>query len=84
MPTAVPSLNAEEVHVYSDPNSNSFRLTGIEGTYTASVYDINGKALFNKEIQADENISMGKCTKGMYIIRIITMNGTIEKKILKR
>ncbi|MDD5185115.1 MAG: leucine-rich repeat protein [Paludibacter sp.] len=83
MPTAIPTLNAEEINIYLDPVSGSFSIHGIEGIYTISIYDMNGRAMLCKQVQSNENISISNFPTGMYIIRIITKIGTIEQKVLK-
>ncbi|MFA5045960.1 MAG: leucine-rich repeat protein, partial [Paludibacter sp.] len=83
MPTAVPTINAEKISIYLDPVSGSFSIHGIEGIYTISIYDMNGRAMLCKQVQSNENISISNFPTGMYIIRIITKIGTIEQKVLK-
>ena len=83
MPTAVPVLLDEKISIYPNPIAESFRIQGIEGIITISIYDINGKALLRKQVQANENIYVSNFPKGLYFIRIFTKEGTIERKILK-
>lgn len=83
MPTAVPSLLDEKINIYLDPVTGSFRIHGIEGLITVSIYDLNGKALLHKQVQANENITVSNFPKGIYIIRVSTKEGTMERKILK-
>jgi len=83
MPTAVPSLLDEKINIYQDPVTGSFRIHGIDGLITVSIYDLNGKALLHKQVQANENISVSNFPKGIYIIRVSTNEGTMERKILK-
>jgi len=81
--TAVPALNAEKICIYLNPVSESLSIHGIEGTSTISIYDLNGRALLCKQVQLDENISISNFPTGLYIVRIITNEGRIEKKVLK-
>jgi hypothetical protein len=83
MPTDIATLKAEKINIYLDPASASFSIHGIEGISSISIYDLNGKAMLCKQVQPDENISISNFPAGMYIVRIITREGTIEKKILK-
>lgn len=81
MPTSVSALLDEKINVYSDPVTKSIRIQGIEGIVTITLYDINAKVLLHKQVQANEYISVSDVPKGIYIIRIITNEGTIERKI---
>lgn len=83
MTTAVPSLLDEEISIYPNTIRESFRIQGIEGIITISIYDMNGKALLRKQVEADENISVSSFPKGLYLIRVFTEEGTIERKIMK-
>jgi hypothetical protein len=47
------------------------------------VLDLNGKTMFIKEVLGNENIKVGTLPKGIYIAKIITNSGTIERKIVK-
>jgi hypothetical protein len=83
MTTAVPTLSDAKVNLYPNPMSKSFQISGIEGTTTLSVLDLNGKTIFSKQVVVNENISVGMLPKGIYIAKIITNNGTTERKIVK-
>ena len=83
MTTAVPTLLDTKVNLYPNPMTESFQINGVEGTSTVSVSDLNGKILFKKQVIGNENVSVGTLTKGMYIAKIITTEGTIERKIIK-
>lgn len=83
MTTATPTLDADQIHILVDPNSNTFRCIGLEGKYRVSVYDMNARLLFSALTQTGESISTDGFPKGMYIVRLITDNAVIEKKVLK-
>ena len=83
MTTAIPNLLDSRVNLYPNPMTESFSISGIECTCTVSVSDLNGKILFKKQVIGNENVSVGTLTKGMYIAKIITTEGTIERKIIK-
>ena len=83
MPTAVPAILDSKISIYPNSIAESFRIQGIEGIITISIYDMNGKTLLSKQVQANENISVSNFPKGLYLIRIHTKEGIIERKILK-
>jgi len=84
MATAVPELLDEKINIYPNSIAESFRIQGIEGIITISIYDMNGKTLLRKQVEANENISVSSFPKGLYLIRILTKEGTIERKIMKK
>jgi hypothetical protein len=83
MTTAVSTLLDAKVNIYPNPVTTSFQIKGIEETSTVTLYDLNGKNLFTKQVTRSENISVVNLPKGMYIAKIITSEGLIEKKIVK-
>jgi hypothetical protein len=84
MPTELPTFSAEKLRLYPYPITESFQIQGIEGEFSINIYDTNGRTLINKKVQANENISLSNFTKGLYIIRIFTKEGSIEQKIMKQ
>ena len=83
MPTAVPTLNSEKIKIYLNPVTESFSILRIEGTCNISIYNLNGKAMLCKQVQPNENISISNFPTGLYVVRIITNDGTIVQKVLK-
>lgn len=76
-------ISNKSISVYPNPVTNGFRLKGLEGKTTIIVFDLNGKQLLSNEIDENGYISTGILTKGVYIVRIVTAEGTIEKKMVK-
>ncbi|MEI8087774.1 MAG: leucine-rich repeat domain-containing protein [Paludibacter sp.] len=83
MTTVVPSLLDAKVSLYPNPVNSSFQIKGIEGTYTINLSDLNGKNLFIKQINGNDNISVTDLAKGIYIIKVTTKEGAISMKIQK-
>lgn len=73
-----------KVNLFPNPAGSSFQINGIEGSYSVTLTDLNGKALFTKHVTGNENIDVNTLPIGMYIVRMITNNGTIERKIVKK
>ncbi len=83
MPTAVPTLNSDKIKINLDLVSESISIQGLEGTSDISIYNLNGQALLYKQVQPNEKTSISNFPRGLYIVRINTKKGTIERKILK-
>jgi len=78
------AMYASRVLLYPNPSAGSFHVGGIEGTATISVSDISGKLIFSKEAIAHESISVDEFLPGMYLVKITTANGSVEKKLMKK
>jgi len=68
--------------VYPSPTSDAFQIKGIEGTATATVSDLNGRILISKEITANESVSVGTLSNGMYLITIKLNNTKTTEKLI--
>jgi YD repeat-containing protein len=71
------------VKLYPNPASESFCISGFEGTALITIRDISCKTLLTKQIIANENISVNNFPKGVYIVKIINDEGTVERKLIK-
>jgi len=70
--------------VYPNPVTNGFRIKGIEGTSELRLTDLNGKVLLTKQVTGNETITVNNLPQGMYIVKIITSEGMIERKLVKK
>jgi hypothetical protein len=82
--TALPSVLMESIKVYPNLVTESFRINGIEGINMVKINDLNGKELFSKPVTNNESISVDRLQKGIYIVKVITTKGAIERKIIKK
>jgi hypothetical protein len=83
MTTAVPYILDSKINLYPNPVTSSFQINGNEGAYKVTLYDLNGKTKFSKQVVGNEKIPVGTLSNGVYIAKIITSEGTFERKIVK-
>jgi hypothetical protein len=81
--TAVPTLTGSNINIYPNPVKESFTITGLNEAFRVILTDINGKQVLVRQAGTGENIPVGDLAKGMYILRIVTPDGTIERKLIK-
>lgn len=72
------------IKIYPNPTSESFHVSGLNGIATLKLTDFSGKELLVKQVSNNETISICSLPKGLYVVRIFTMNEVIEMKILKK
>jgi hypothetical protein len=84
MTTAVPGINNTAVKIYPNPVTEYFQIEGIEGTAKLILSDLNGKMLLQKQIVNNEKIAAKNIGSGSYIVKIITSQGTINTKLVKK
>jgi len=83
-PSALPVLISESINIYPNPVTDGFYLNGLEGSNSLTLTDLSGKVLIKKQVKTNDYVSMGFLPKGVYVIRLITTNGAIERKVLKK
>lgn len=72
------------VKLYPNPTSESFCISGFDGKATLMLTNINGIEIFAKEIINNESISTSNFPKGVYIVKLITTEGIVERKLVKK
>lgn len=82
--TGVPELSNESINLVPNPVTDGFYINYPEGIGSVTINDMNGRQLYTKSIKANEYIPLTTFSPGIYIVRIITLNGTFEKKIVKK
>jgi hypothetical protein len=83
---AVVETNADnKISLYPNPVINAFQVTGIEGTSTITVFDLNGRLLLSKDVTANEPIAVSYLPNGIYLVSIKSNAATnTEKLIIQR
>jgi|GEM_PF-730956 phage-related protein len=82
--TNTQTATTDNIICYPNPVAEGFQVSGIEGKAMLTLTDISGKALIMKEINGNEYIPATALPKGVYIIKIATQSGTIDKKLIKK
>jgi len=81
--TLTPIIINASLSLYPNPTTDYFQINGFEGIAMIKIKDLNGKALFTKQISSNEKISVSSLSMGIYILEVVTKEGTLEKKIVK-
>jgi len=77
-------FSTELVKVYPNPASNFVQIQSEKPLKSIELYDIQGRLLLVKEtINKNETINLSEQTSGIYLLKVISENGSILKKIMK-
>ena len=82
MTTAIPTVNDANFSLYLNPLDDAISVNGLQGTLR--VFDINGRLLLTKQVAGNESVSVSTLPQGLYIAKMITAEGTVERKVLKK
>jgi len=77
------AVNAS-ISLYPNPTADYFRIIGIEGSALLNISDLKCRVLIKRQINCNENISVSDLPNGVYIAKIKTSTGTVEKKLVKK
>jgi len=72
------------ITLYPNPVIDILKINGLEEKGTFTLSDLSGRILINKNVTPEEFISFKTVSRGIYIVKITTTNGTIEKKVIKK
>lgn len=84
MTTAVPALSDESISIYPNPATDALYISGINGTATLRLLDVNSRLFIEKQVADNEPISVSLLPQSLYIAKLITSKGTVERKIIKK
>ncbi|MDR3705111.1 MAG: leucine-rich repeat domain-containing protein [Paludibacteraceae bacterium] len=75
----------EAITIYPNPVTDGFNISGLNGvSCVITIIDASGKTVLTKEITGNQYVAISELPQGLYIVKIKTDNGTIEKKIIKK
>jgi len=86
-PSGINGLEAADVTVYPNPTDGKlFVTTGdIQDAVNVEVYSLNGVLLLNKvSADAKTEVDLSGLNKGVYLIKIITSQGSVMKQVIKK
>lgn len=82
--TALSKPKNEMLSLFPNPVSDFIIVKGAEGIANLRIIDLNGKTIINKQININENISVQSLSKGIYCVKLTTLEGTINLKLIKK
>ena len=70
------------LNIFPNPNNGNFDIRLPKMVFSASIFDLNGQLVINK--QCDENCSfdLNNHSKGIYLLKLISNNINLVKKII--
>jgi N-acetylneuraminic acid mutarotase len=72
----------ENILLFPNPISNQFMISGIEGIFDITIFDINGKLVIKKNTPSERYVSVENLNPGIYFILINSNENIIRKKII--
>ena len=73
----------EEIKMYPNPTESMMTISGLKSEAKMMIYDILGKQVKNLSVQNNQAINL-KLPSGIYIVKIISDRGELNKKLIVR
>jgi hypothetical protein len=81
MSTAVPTINNTNIGLYLNPLDDAIYINGLKGSLR--LFDMGGRLLLIKQVVEDKPVSIASLPRGIYIVKLISTEATVERKIIK-
>jgi len=81
--TSLTNQNTNDLVIYPNPVTSGFILKGFSGSISLSIYNLTGKLMITKVVNGQEQISLSTLPTGIYVVKLITVDRIIEKKLVK-
>lgn len=82
--TSLSAIDDTTIRLYPNPVTDGFYVRGTVGTVLLKLFDLNGRVLLDRRLTENSFISTSTLSKGVYVVKIITGDGTIERKMVKK
>ncbi len=77
------SPNLSGINCYIDANNN-LQINGLSSNAQIVIYNISGQIMLNQNSVGSSPISVSALSKGIYTVKIITQQGNMVQKVLKK
>lgn len=79
------NVNKEYISVYPNPHADGFYVKGIDSGFTdIKIIDMLGHVLYADNVFDNHYVSTSNLPKGIYIVRLATIDGFVDSKIIKQ
>lgn len=76
-------MHTETISLHPNSTSDFFQIKGILDAALVTISDLNCRVLLSKRVVGDENISIDTFKNGVYVAKIVTSTGIVERKLIK-
>lgn len=77
------TLDKGSIVFYPNPTRNKIFFKKMYGLLSAKLYSLQGKLLLFENLKDNEVVDVSELSKGVYILRIETEKGTVNRKLIK-
>jgi len=82
--TGIQGISDNIIQLYPNPATDGFYMNEGDRTVMVSMYNLNGELIFSKQVNGKSYINIDTLAQGVYIVKIITAEDTMLKKLVKK
>ena len=82
--SSIPEINDISVQLYPNPVTEGFFVTGLTSPAQLVLYDTSGRSVLTEQLTNDMYINFDFAPPGLYIAKLSSEKGLVQKKILKK
>jgi hypothetical protein len=82
--TGISTNNVLSINLYPTLATEYFTVNGLDAQANLTLLNLEGKIIFTKLVHNADQISVSELPQGIYIARIYTSSGSVEKKVIKQ
>lgn len=80
--TGISDPAGSDIRIYPNPSHGIFNVEGISGQTGITVFDAFGNEIFNAVLNEKTRIDLSMQPRGVYLVKIKTLNGTHYQKVV--
>ena len=80
--TGIEDLTNSLINIYPNPANQNFSINGFEGIATVEIFNINGELKMKYVSEANKPISVVNIPNGLYLLKIKTSTGIVNRKLI--
>ncbi|WP_422105428.1 BspA family leucine-rich repeat surface protein [Winogradskyella sp.] len=81
---SIASFETDQILLYPNPTSSSFRIKGLSTISQIRIYDVNGRLILEEQHNDDRAIEMNGYANGVYFVEIESEHGMLIKRLVKK
>jgi hypothetical protein len=81
--TSDKQVYGSDIRVVLNNAGNELNVSGVTGDAVLNLFDVNGRMILSRKITETAILPVGLLPTGIYLVKLTTAEGTVERKILK-
>lgn len=81
--TSTRQVYGSTIQIVLNKAGNELTVSGVQGNAVFNLYDLKGHIILSRNLSGNTSVPVGPLPSGVYMVKLTTAEGTVERKILK-